>query len=160
MHSVDVWHEHAKCEGEGPMIVGLTWLQTTLKALGGKALSMELRVEGVPVPEKRIEDWTAHLNVEDRPPYHQSFDIGGKWPNVNSLIEHGDILTGIGFNPGYFFDMVTAARSWWDLDTPDETFPLQIVEMHPQKVCTFALRNAIGRLRITIMPKVSDDDEY
>ena len=54
--------------------------------------------------------------------------------------------------------MVTAARSWWDLDTPDETFPLQIVEMHPQKVCTFALRNAIGRLRITIMPKVSDDD--
>ena len=121
---------------------------------------MELKVEGVPVPEKRMEDWTAHLDVEDRPPYDQSFDIGGRWPNVNSLIEHGDILTGVGFNPGYFFDMVTAAKSWWDVDTPDESFPLMVNELHPQKICSFTLRNAIGRLRITIMPKVSDDDEY
>ena len=27
MHTAQVWHEHAKCEGDGPMIVGLTWLQ-------------------------------------------------------------------------------------------------------------------------------------
>lgn len=169
MHTADVWQEYIKFEGDGPMVVGLHWLQTTIKGLGRKEATVEVVAESMQDPAKRAEVWTIamdvdkHLRTEDHEPffrYNERFDIGGRWPNVNSLIEHGEILTGVGFNPGYVFDMVTAARSWWDVDTPDETFPLQVLEFHPQKVCTFTLRNAIGRLRITIMPKVSDDDEY
>lgn len=94
----------------------------------------------------------------------QKFNLGGRWPDVRSLIHHDEIVygdNGVGLHPQYFADAVDAAMEWWEeTEDPSESFPFVIRELAPNKVCSFSLVNSHGRLVLAIMPKVLDSDDY
>ena len=139
-------------------VFGLNWLKDVVKNASGE---VELVAHRTPSPQGELWRVQAFVPADQALEVtEQSFELG-KWPNVDALIDHEMIEEGaVGVNPGYFSDLIKAALAWWDKGDPDDSMPLVIHQMAPQKVCTFTLRNSIGRLKLSFMPKISDDDEY
>lgn len=154
MHSVLLSAEVATYHDDKVMAVGLRWLSDRLDmATDGP---VELHVERRAQPH--WDEWNARFEGKDHTD-EQSFKLPGKLPNIDGLIEHGEIEMAVGFNPIFFFDMVTAAKHWWDQSELDKAFPLVVQEMHPEKTCIFTIRNSYGLLRMTLMPKVLKEDD-
>lgn len=152
MHAVFLDAKVAEYHGEGAMVVGVRWLQEQLETAEDGTVDIQATRC---TRQSSFEDlWTVWCNGEE-----ESFGLPGKLPNIDGLIEHGEIQDGAGFHPPFFFDMVGAAKHWWDREVPNESWPLEIVEMAPKKTCTFTIRNSYGVLRMTIMPKTREDDQ-
>ena len=164
LHEVETFKGMVNYSGDGPLVVGIGWLQSLL-GRGKSERWIELTATPHPDASRFVDMWIVSATwassdttlTEDG----QSFDIGGKWPNPSSLIDYDAVSTdATGFNPVFFKAMVNAAMTWWDRDTPDEALPLVVKQMHPQKQSTFTIRNAIGRLKMSLMPKIMDTEEY
>lgn len=154
MHSVLLNEEVATYHDQEIMAVGLRWLNDRLDlAMDGP---VELHVERRATPH--WDEWNVLFCGKDHAS-DQAFKLPVKLPNIDGLIEHGEIQFAAGFNPVFFFDMVTAAKHWWDQSELDKAFPLRVLEMHPEKTCVFTIRNSYGVLRMTLMPKVSNEEE-
>jgi hypothetical protein len=164
LHQVETFKGMVNYGGDGKMVFGIGWLQDILKETGRAERWMELSAEPHPDTAKFVEIWETRCTVaadeHSLTEHGQRFDIGGRWPNPESLIDYDTVEDSVGFNPTYFKHMIDAAMGWWDKDTPDAALPLLVKQMHPQKVSTFTIRNAIGRLTMTLMPKIMTSEEY
>lgn len=147
------------------IVVGATWLREIAdKAADGTMVT--IAAEKLP-GNKLGEEWKTVDAVDQAGAVitnGQSFNLGGRWPDVRSLIHHDEVVfgeNGVGLHPEYFRQVVDSAMDWWDeMDDPSESFPLVVREMAPNKVSTFSIVNALGRLKLSIMPKVLDSDDY
>ena len=156
LHKVVVSTSYAKFDGDGDqLIVGVAWLLKMLHSSDDEYFDLTITGEAHPEASRLVNIWRVEI-----PGYGaQEFDIGGRWPSLHSLIDYDVVEYGAGFNPAYFKDMIDAAMIWWDRKDPDDAFPLIVKQMHPQKQSSFTIRNSLGTLSMTLMPKVIDSDE-
>lgn len=91
-----------------------------------------------------------------------TFALAGGWPDTSTLVHYDEQdfgTDGVGFHPDYFIKAIDAVYGWWEEGDEDESLPMVVREIAPNKVCTFTIKNTIGRLTVSIMPKVLDNDD-
>lgn len=169
LHEVEMFTGVNYSGDDEGLVLSVGWLQGILKEIGRTERWLEISAEKHPDTAKIVEMWENRCwfasfygasSDQPRNEHPLRFDIGGKWPNTANLIDYDTIEDSVGINPGYFKDMVLAALTWWDKDSPDASFPLIVQQMHPQKVSKFTLRNGVGRLTVAIMPKIMLPEEF
>jgi hypothetical protein len=147
------------------IVVGATWLREVAAAAADGTM---VTIAAGKLPGNKMgEEWKTEGAVDNHGKVlveGQTFNLGGRWPDVRSLIHHDEIVfgdNGVGLHPEYFRQVVESAMDWWDeMDDPSESFPLVVREMAPNKVSSFSIVNSLGRLQLSIMPKVLDSDDY